>query len=56
MVEAVKACKEINDIIRTGQKLDFIVGRGILARLDNELKNLGKPADPKPVVLEEDVG
>jgi hypothetical protein len=52
MLDAVTAYKANNGIIRTGQKLDPIVGRGTLARLDTELKNLGKPVDPKPVVLE----
>ncbi len=52
MVAAVKAYKEFNGIIRTGQKLDFIVGRGTLARLDTELKNAGKTPEPAPVVLE----
>ena len=51
-VDAVLAYKSINGIIRTGQKLDNIVGRGPLARLDTELKNLG-PAPPfKPVFPE----
>lgn len=52
MKDAVLAYKSFNGIVRTGQPLDPIVGRGTLARLDTELKNLGKPADPKPVVLE----
>ncbi len=50
--EAVLAYKAFNGIIRTGQPLDPIVGRGTLARLDTELKNLGKPPVPNPVVLE----
>lgn len=52
MVNAVTAYKKFNGIVRTGQPLDPIVGRGTLARLDSELKNLGKPVDPPPVVLE----
>ncbi len=53
MVEAVLAYKAFNGIIRAGQKLDNIVGRGTLARLDTELKNLGNPApNPIPVPLE----
>ena len=39
-VDAVLAYKSINGIIRTGQKLDNIVGRGTLARLDTEQKML----------------
>ena len=52
MKDAVLAYKSFNGIIRTGQPLDPIVGRGTLARLDTELKNLGAPVDPKPPVLE----
>lgn len=52
MRDAVYAYKSFNGIVRTGQPLDPIVGRMTLARLDTELKNLGRPVDPKPVVLE----
>jgi hypothetical protein len=48
MVEAVRAYKSFNGIIRTGQPLDNIVGRGTLARLDTELKNLGAGPNPNP--------
>jgi hypothetical protein len=51
MVEAVLAYKSINSIIRTGQKLDNVVGRGTLARLDSELKNLGPRSDVVPPAL-----
>lgn len=46
-VDAVLVYKSNNGIIRQGQKLDNIVGRMTLARLDTELKNLGSVA-PKP--------
>jgi hypothetical protein len=52
MLDAVLAYKSFNGIIRTGQKLDPIVGRMTLAQLDTELKNLGKPVDPTPPKLE----
>ena len=52
MQEAVLAYKSNNGIIRTGQKLDPIVGRMTLARLDTELKNLGAPIVPPTPVLE----
>jgi hypothetical protein len=52
MKDAVLAYKSFNGIVRTGQPLDPIVGRMTLARLDTELKNLGKPVDPKPAPLE----
>jgi hypothetical protein len=52
MKEAVLAYKSINTIIRQGQPLDPIVGRMTLAQLDTELKNLGAPVPPPPVVLE----
>ena len=51
-VDAVLAYKSINGIIRTGQKLDNIVGRGTLARLDTELKNAGPAPGFKPVFPE----
>ena len=51
-VEAVLAYKSINGIIRAGQKLDNIVGRGTLARLDSELKNLGAAPGFTPVFPE----
>lgn len=52
MLDAVLAYKSINGIIRTGQKLDPIVGRGTLARLDTELKNMGKAVIPTTPPLE----
>lgn len=52
MKDAVLAYKSFNGIVRTGQPLDPIVGRGTLARLDTELQNNGPAVDPKPVVLE----
>lgn len=46
--DAVLAYKAFNGIIRQGQPLDPIVGRGTLARLDTELKNLGGAVNPPP--------
>lgn len=52
MVGAVLAYKAFNGIVRTGQKLDNIIGRGTLARLDNELKNPDAPPPTPPAPLE----
>lgn len=52
MADAVLVYKSNNGIIRTGQKLDNIVGRGTLARLDTELKNGGPAPGFKPVFPE----
>ena len=51
-VDAVLVYKSNNGIIRAGQKLDNIVGRGTLARLDTELKNGGPEPGFKPVFPE----
>jgi len=51
-IDAVLSYKSINGIIRAGQKLDNIVGRGTLARLDTELKNFGPAPVPTPVIPE----
>ena len=39
MADAVRVYKSNNGIIRAGQRLDNIVGRGTLAHLDTDLKN-----------------
>lgn len=52
MADAVLVYKSNNGIVRTGQKLDNIVGRGTLARLDTELKNGGPEPGFKPVFPE----
>jgi hypothetical protein len=48
MHDAVLQYKSVNGIIRSGQKLDPIVGRMTLARLDTELKNGGGGVSPAP--------
>jgi len=47
--KAVKKYKEINNIVRTGQALDNIVGRMTITQMDNDLVNA--PGPPKPVVI-----
>jgi hypothetical protein len=49
-VEAVLKYKSINGIVRTGQKLDPIVGRMTITRIDDELDN-SAPTPPKPVEI-----
>ncbi len=51
MVDAVLAYKSINGIVRAGAKLDNVVGRGTLARLDSELKNVGPRSNEPPPAL-----
>lgn len=52
MVDAVLAYKSLHGIIRAGQPLDNIVGRGTLARLDTELKNGGSGPGFEPIFPE----
>lgn len=50
--DAVKKYKEINNIVRTGQPLDNIVGRMTITQMDNDLINAPPlPGPPKPVVI-----
>lgn len=48
MADAVLAYKSNNAIIRAGQRLDNVVGRMTLARLDTELANQPAPKPPPP--------
>lgn len=50
MADAVRIYKSNNGIIRAGQRLDNIIGRGTLAHLDTDLKNNpGIPSVPPTV-------